>query len=136
MLPVQSIVETFDARLEVLLAVLHAAARLSDVAGQQSVVSKPASATDSANASGGFHSVQGASLQAFERCLQWPRQWQNDGRVYCAVRSGSEHPEPPFKDCKPLSLLATCCQSLYQRDCKNAHGLLLYLAFAVIPAMK
>ena len=115
---------------------LHAAARLSDVAGQQSVVSNAASATYGANASGGFYSAQGASLQAFERCLQWPRQWQNDGRAYCAVRSGSEHPEPLFKTCKPLGLLANRCQSLYQRECKAARGLPLCLIFAAIPAMK
>ena len=128
--------EASDARQEVLLAMLHAAARLSDVAGQQSVVSKLASATNGGNASGGFHSAQGASLQAFERCLQWPQQWQSDGRAYCAVRSGSEHPEPLFKACKSLGMLANRCQSLYQGEWKAAHVLLLRLAFALIPAMK
>lgn len=131
----QAIVEVSDARQEVLLAMLHAAARLSDVAGQQSMVSIPASATNDGNASGGFHSAQAASLQAFERCLQWPRQWQNDGRAYCAVRSGSEHPEPLFKACKSLGMLANHCYTLYQGECKAAHVLLLCLAFAVIPAM-
>ena len=116
--------EAPDARQEVLLAMLHAAARLSDVAGQQSMVSKPASATNGANASGGFHAAQGASLQAFERCLQWPQQWQNHGRAYCAVRFGSEHAEPLFKACKPLGLLVNRCQSLDQRECNAANGLL------------
>lgn len=136
MLPVQAIVEAPDARQEVLLAMLHAAARLSGVAGQQSMVSKPASATDGANANGGFHAAQGASLLAFERCLQWPQQWQNHGRAYCVIRFGSEHPAPLFKASKALGLLADRCQSLDQRERNAANGLLPCVAFAVYPVME
>lgn len=78
----QSLVAADHENQDVLVAMLHAAARLSQVEGKHRSVD-----LSSMNATGfGFHAAEGGSLHDFRRCTQWPQQWFADGRAYCAVR--------------------------------------------------
>ena len=77
----QTVMDAPDMPADTLAAMLHAAAGLSAVTGLHSGASAVA-----AGAGSGFHAARGASLQAFERSLQWPQLWHNDGLAYCAVR--------------------------------------------------
>lgn len=70
------------AHQDVLEAMLHAAARLSTVDGAHRSIDL----SDVSARGVGFHAAQGASLQGFQRCLEWPQQWFADGQAHCAVR--------------------------------------------------
>ena len=67
---------------DVFVAMLHAAARLANVEG----VHRSTDLSDAGAMGAGFYAAHGASLQGFQRCLEWPQQWFADGRAYCAVR--------------------------------------------------
>ncbi len=78
----QSLLEAPHVQKDVLVAMLHAAAKLSIVEGAH----RSADLSGAGAVGVGFHAAQGASLQGFQRCLQWPQQWFADGKAYCAVR--------------------------------------------------